>query len=932
MKTRQNLRMVLIALATLVTLGISVQPVIGQTPPATANAKYVSMAMSIDGRLNEAVWPLSNSVTKCVMGTCNNTVTFGALWDNTYLYVGIKVLDGSLRNDSAYAWDDDSVEVYIDPTHNHATPYDSFDRQFIKGYKDSSLFSKGSAAGVLHAWAPISGGYTVELAIPWANLGVTPTAGLTMGFDVGYNDDDSGGGRDGQAMWNGTANNWQNTSAFGHVKLMPPDTVQATYVNTPMKVDGKLNEADWFLSNDITKCVMGTCNNTATFGLLWDNTYLYVGAKVLDGSLRNDSAYVWDDDSVEVYIDPSHNHGTPYDSLDRQFIKGYNDSGLFSKGSAAGVLHASAPIFGGYTVELAIPWTNLGLTPTVGRTIGFDVGYNDDDNGGGRDGQAMWKGTADNWQSTSAFGHATLVLPRSPRLYSAISAHGNTDWHIDTANEFLFGVDMQNTDTAANHCPDSWSRRHMYVDLTGTDSTSAYYYDRSLTPTGADTDSKRGIETAMLFFYAGHGNPVLWNTLGDNAEQRYLLLGNYRDGGLLRYYWQCSCEVFAHGPLSCSNTTEAYGCPEKFNGADDSNDMRNVYQRWGPALTPDLRMACGASTLAYCHEDQANRIWDDYNNKSFDVADSFIDGLHGGWASSVVPLCITRGGSDVTKTPLYDTTFTNLPNTSGTSHYHIQYLENFAATPSPSAVSAAPPAVLPVVKVKPLALPAPLREMKFETKGQSLFSTHEIGERGPRVRVDRSSGALYVRGESKHAVQVAALAESDYIDRALRFVEEQGWMEKSLAKPVGGRLMIESIPVGGNQHEAQRLQKNVIVTFNRQIDVDGVPVEVLGASGLSVQMNNDGSVLNASKVWREVVDVKQRLRVKKYEEAYGEALEQLDNPQAYTLRHWRWGYKEAAGNVEQSDLRVVFRFKFAPADGDTLRYPPRLIEIAGQAE
>jgi len=931
MAPQRNLRMGLIALAILVTLGISVGPGLGQTLPATVQAKYVSMPMSIDGKLQEAVWPLTNTVTKCVIGTCNNTVTFGALWDNTYLYVGIKVLDGSLRNDSTYVWDDDSVEVYIDPTHNHATTYDTFDRQFIKGYNDSSLFSKGSSAGVLHAWAPIPGGYTVELAIPWTNLGVTPTAGRIMGFDVGYNDDDNGGGRDGQAMWNGTANNWQSTAAFGHLQLMPPDTVQATYVNTPVTLDGKLNEADWLLANNITKCVIGTCNNTATFGVLWDKTYLYVGVKVLDGSLRNDSGYVWDDDSVEVYIDPTHNHATTYDTLDRQFIKGYGDSSLFSKGSAAGVLHAWAPIPGGYTVELAIPWTNLGVTPTVGRTIGFDVGYNDDDNGGGRDGQAMWKGTANNWQDTSAFGHATLVVPRNPRLYSAISAHGNTDWHIDTANEFLFGVDMNNSRTAPNHCPDSWSRRHMHVGLTN---TAKYYHDKSLQADGADTDRTSGIETAMLFFYAGHGNPVLWNTLGDNAEQKYMLLGNYRDGGLLRYYWQCSCEVFAHGPAICKSdpTKWEYGCPEEFDGSDDSPDMRNVYQRWGPALTPDLRMACGASTEAFCHEDQANRIWDDYNNKSYDVADSFIDGLHGGWATAVVPLCITRGGSDVTKTPLYDTIFTNLPNTSGTSHYHIQYIDTFATTPSSSAVSAAPPVVLPVVKVKPLALPVPLREMKFETKGQSLFSTHEVGERGPRVRIERSSGALYVRGERKQAVEAAALDERDYIDRAQRFVEEQGWMEKGLAKPVGVRFMIESIPVDGNQDEAQRLQKNVIVTFNRRIDVDGAPVEVLGGSGVAVQMNNDGSVLNASKVWREVVDVKQSLKVKKYEEAYAEALNQLDNPQAYTLRHWRWGYKEAAGNVEQSELRVVYRFKFAPVDGDTMRYPPRLIEIPGQVE
>lgn len=30
--------------------------------------------------------------------------------------------------------------------------------------------------------------------------------------------------------------------------------------------------------------------------------------------------------------------------------------------------------------------------------------------------------------------------PVNPPLNTAITAHGNTDWHIDTAEEFLFGT------------------------------------------------------------------------------------------------------------------------------------------------------------------------------------------------------------------------------------------------------------------------------------------------------------------------------------------------------------------------------------------------------------------------------------------------------------------------------------------------------------
>ncbi len=520
----------------------------------------------------------------------------------------------------------------------------------------------------------------------------------------------------------------------------------------------------------------------------------------------------------------------------------------------------------------------------------------------------------------------------NPPLNTAITAHGNTDWHIDTAEEFLFGTDMGGAPTAANHCPDTWTRRHMHVDLTN---TNHFYYDKSLATPGDDTDAIDGIDQAMLFFYAGHGSPTGWSTLGNHATQPYLWLGNPPGEGLLRYYWQCSCQVFAHGPRDCTGSTREYACPGDFDGSADSYNMRNVYERWGAASSPILRMACGASTLAFCHESQMNRIWNNYNNLSYDVADSFIGGLAG--SSWVVPLCITRGGEDVSNTPLYDTTFTNQPNTSGSSHYHIQYLSDFASAPREVRLPSSDiPESLPVLEVGPLSLPEMLRGVEFETRDDFMLSPDEVAERGPRVRVNRLSGAVYVLGERKPAVEGPILEEREYIERALRFIEEQGWSERNLAGPVGRRFMIERTSVKGEQDGVQQFQKNVIVTFKRQIDVDGVLVNVLGEGGvIEVQMNNDGSVLNAAKVWRQIASAsaEEGVRVKTYEESYEEAMEQIEEPQAYELDGWTWGYKEVAGNVEQTELRIVFHFWFVPADpGALLEHPPQMIEVPGQSQ
>src|SRR5688572_6295855 len=140
------------------------------------DAGNTATAPTINGSLSEAGWNLANSAAKTTIGTPNNTVTFGALWNSTHLFVGVRVLDANLFNDSANTWEDDSVEIYIDANHNHGTVYDSFDRQFVKGYNDTGLSSIGSATGVTHPRAAITGGYSVELAIPWSNLGITPTA------------------------------------------------------------------------------------------------------------------------------------------------------------------------------------------------------------------------------------------------------------------------------------------------------------------------------------------------------------------------------------------------------------------------------------------------------------------------------------------------------------------------------------------------------------------------------------------------------------------------------------------------------------------------------------------------------------------------------------------------------------------------------------
>ncbi|HWI57707.1 MAG TPA: sugar-binding protein, partial [Bacillota bacterium] len=216
---------------------------------ATVVARRVTSPILVDGDLPAPTWNLDTLLAKPTIGTPNNTARFGVLWDSNYLYVGIQVLDSVLVKDSVNVSDDDSVDIYIDGTHNQLTIYDSNDRFFQKGWNNAALReSGGRLGGVRHAWANIPGGYNLELAIPWTNFNVTPAPDMTIGFDIANNDDDDGGARNAQCVWAGNANNWLNTSAFGDLYLSgQPATpiTNATPASLVAVAGGQLLDLSW---------------------------------------------------------------------------------------------------------------------------------------------------------------------------------------------------------------------------------------------------------------------------------------------------------------------------------------------------------------------------------------------------------------------------------------------------------------------------------------------------------------------------------------------------------------------------------------------------------------------------------------------------------------------------------------------------------------
>jgi len=249
------------------------------TAQVQITAKKRIGSLTINGNPNESDWELSNSVSKIIIGTPNNTASFGVLWDEQNLYIGITVLDGSKKNDSQNPWDDDAIEIFIDAENNGGT-FGVNDRHFIKGWKNNTLWEKNNnTSGVVHAWAQNGSGYSIEMQIPWSNFGISiPAAGLVIGIDVGCDDDDNGGTRDAQQMWEGNGSN-TSTGNYGDLLLTEID-------NQPPTAPGNLTASDISTSSLTLSWTASTDNIGVTgYNVFRDN--IKINSSLITGTTYN---------------------------------------------------------------------------------------------------------------------------------------------------------------------------------------------------------------------------------------------------------------------------------------------------------------------------------------------------------------------------------------------------------------------------------------------------------------------------------------------------------------------------------------------------------------------------------------------------------------------------------------------------------------------
>lgn len=227
-----------------------------------------------------------------------------------------------------------------------------------------------------------------------------------------------------------------NPTATTAIPTVSTTNVEASRLAIPPTIDGTLTEwpADWLTYRSSFRVYNanswdGSDDVEAVWRLAWDNNNLYVAVEVTDNlhvqtQIGNQ---IFRGDSVDLQVDTDRagdfGPGLNLDDFQINLSPGnFSDlspSAFRFQGTADGkvldapgghhVTVAAQKTGPGYTLEAAIPWSDLNLTPSVGLVLGLALNVNDNDQSG-QAVQEVMKSNVSTRTLTNPSGWGTLTL------------------------------------------------------------------------------------------------------------------------------------------------------------------------------------------------------------------------------------------------------------------------------------------------------------------------------------------------------------------------------------------------------------------------------------------------------------------------------------------------------------------------------------------
>jgi hypothetical protein len=195
--------------------------------------------VAIDGKLEE--WEAADTMRldDPVESLDPDQVKIYTLWDEKYLYIAYQVDDRYLvghqtERDHRALYKDDMIEVLLDPRkdatdlwleddivyHINVLGQVKDDRGNPEGISDATWQSEALFAviydGTLNDSTDLDRGFCVELAVPWDEIGMVPSAGMSLGINFAAGDAE---GPD-ENLWDWCgAHPFRQPSAYGRLEL-----------------------------------------------------------------------------------------------------------------------------------------------------------------------------------------------------------------------------------------------------------------------------------------------------------------------------------------------------------------------------------------------------------------------------------------------------------------------------------------------------------------------------------------------------------------------------------------------------------------------------------------------------------------------------------------------------------------------------------------
>gem|GEM_PF-5379778 len=413
----------------------------------------------IDGDGSDAVWATVPAwdllrqnlyLSDFIDGADDFSATIKTIWGTDAVYCLLEVKDDTLDTQSNQAWERDHWSIYFDMSNlkqngdlldDKAEPMDSVQFMLEKVWSVEGDINLGLAInrdtlkwGVDFVETIDSGtSYLLEIAVPFSDIGVTLAEGMTIGFDAKVGDNDGDGQLDGKlALYQTADEGWHNMSYIG-TAMLEADGSLSRVEQTPV-IDGVWDPA-WYNAKSynltvenlyLEDFVDNAADFSGSFRVMHDYDNIYVLLDVKDDTLDTQSNQAWERDHWSVYFDISNikqngalldDKAEPMDSVQFMLEKVWSVEGDIDLGLAInkdtlkwGVDFAEVIDSGShYMVEIAVPFSRIGVTLTDDMVIGYDTKIGDNDGDGQLDAKLSWHQSADEgWHNAAYLGNMSI--------------------------------------------------------------------------------------------------------------------------------------------------------------------------------------------------------------------------------------------------------------------------------------------------------------------------------------------------------------------------------------------------------------------------------------------------------------------------------------------------------------------------------------------